>query len=178
MTPSAPGRESAPSSPGAISVRPARLEDLETLALYNEAMALETEGLQLDPVTLRAGIRAVLEEPARGRYFVAERSGRLAGALLLTHEWSDWRNALFLWIQSVYVDPLHRRRGVFTALYRHAAELASAPGHCGLRLYMDAHNATARATYERLGMRHENYLVFETRDPLRGEPTDRAPAEP
>jgi len=150
-------------------VREARLEDLETLARFNEAMALETEGIRLDPAVVRAGVRAVFEDPSRGRYFVAERAGQVAGSLLITYEWSDWRNANFLWIQSVYVDPAHRRRGVFTGLYRHVERLASSPGHSGLRLYMDAANEAARKTYERLGMSHRHYLVFETRDPLRGD---------
>ena len=150
-----------------ITVRDARLKDAEIIALFNEAMALETEGLRLDPGVIRAGVEAVLRDPSKGRYFVAERGGRVAGALLITYEWSDWRNAMFIWLQSVYVDPAHRRRGVFARLHGRVADLASSPGHCGVRLYMDAHNASARAAYERLGMRHENYVVFETRDRLR-----------
>lgn len=150
-----------------ITVRYAFPSDVEVLALFNEAMALETEGIRLDPAVIRAGVRAVLEDPSKGRYLVAERAGRIAGALLVTYEWSDWRNGMFLWLQSVYVDPIDRKRGVFTRLYRHLEDLASAPGRCGLRLYMDAHNGAARAAYERLGMRHGNYLVFETKDRLR-----------
>ena len=150
-----------------ITVRDAAPGDAEVLALFNEAMALETEGIRLDPAAIRAGVRAVLDDPSKGRYLVAERGGRVAGALLITHEWSDWRNGMFLWLQSVYVDPMHRKRGVFTRLFRRTEELASAPGRCGLRLYMDAHNGAARAAYERLGMRHGNYLVFETKDKLR-----------
>lgn len=150
-----------------ITLRDARLDDVEILALFNESMALETEGLRLDPLTIRAGVRAVLEDPTNGRYYIAERQGRVAGALLVTYEWSDWRNGKFLWLQSVYVDPTQRRRGVFSRLYAHVEAIARSPGHCGLRLYMDAHNVSARATYERHGMRHENYLVFETRDLLK-----------
>jgi len=153
--------------PDEITIRDARSADVEVIALFNEAMALETEGLRLDPATIRSGVRAVIDDPSRGRYYVAELQDRVAGALLVTYEWSDWRNAMFLWLQSVYVDPAHRRRGVFSRLYAHVEALARSPGHCGLRLYMDAHNASARAAYERLGMRHENYLVFETRDRLR-----------
>jgi GNAT superfamily N-acetyltransferase len=156
-------------SMSATRVRGARAEDVEALARFNEAMALETEGIRLDPATIRAGVRAVLDDPSRGLYLVAERDGVIAGCLLLTYEWSDWRNALFLWIQSVYVDPAHRRCGVFTALFRRAEEMASAPGHCGLRLYMDSGNAAARRTYERLGLEHRKYLVFETKDSLRAE---------
>ena len=158
-----------PSHEQEITVREARDGDIETLARFNEAMALETEGLRLDPATVRAGVRAVLRDPALGRYHVAERAGRVAGCLMVTYEWSDWRNALFLWIQSVYVDPAQRRGGVFTALYRHVEAIARSPGRCGLRLYMDEGNAGARKSYEALGMRHRGYLVFETPDPLRGE---------
>ena len=152
----------------AISIREARPGDAEPIARFNEAMALETERLRLDPATIRAGVRAVLDDPARGRYFVAEEAGRVVGALMTTYEWSDWRNGTFLWIQSVYVEPAHRRRGVFTALYRRVEEMARSPGYCGLRLYMEAENHGARKTYEALGMTHRSYLVFETRDRLRG----------
>jgi GNAT superfamily N-acetyltransferase len=150
-----------------VTVRPARVEDAETLARFNEAMALETEGLRLDPRAIRSGVRAVFEDPSRGRYFVAERGGKVVGALLITEEWSDWRNSSFIWIQSVYVEPAERRRGVFKSLFRQVEKIGSAPGHCGLRLYMDSHNASARETYERLGLAHRGYLVFESQDPLR-----------
>lgn len=150
-----------------IRMRDARVEDAETIALFNEAMALETEAIRLDPAVVRAGVRAVLDDPAKGRYFVAERGSEIAGALLITYEWSDWRNANFIWLQSVYVAPLHRRAGVFTALYRHVERLGQGAGFCSVRLYMDAGNATARVTYERLGLRHGNYIVFETPDRLR-----------
>ena len=156
------------SIPG-VDVRFARAEDVETIALFNEAMALETEDVRLVPATIRKGVAAVLEDASRGRYLVAERNREVAGCLLLTYEWSDWRNATFLWIQSVYVAPAHRRQGVFTALFRRAEEIASAPGHCGLRLYMDSGNSAARKTYERLGLEHRSYLVFESPDLLRRE---------
>ncbi|HVR76620.1 MAG TPA: GNAT family N-acetyltransferase [Planctomycetota bacterium] len=148
-------------------VRDARPEDAEALARFNEAMALETEGVHLDPSAVRAGVRAVLEDPSKGRYIVAERGGRPAGALLLTYEWSDWRNGMFLWIQSVYVEPAERKKGIFTSLFRQVEEIAARPGHCGVRLYMEADNATARKTYERLGLDLSRYRVFESRDPLR-----------
>jgi GNAT superfamily N-acetyltransferase len=152
---------------GDIQVREARLEDVEAIASFNEAMAWETERLRLDPATIRAGVEAVLTDPAKGRYLVAERGGERAGALLTTFEWSDWRNALYLWIQSVYVAPEHRRRGVFTALFRRVEAIAASPGHCGVRLYMEAHNEGARRTYERLGLAHRKYHVFESADRLR-----------
>jgi GNAT superfamily N-acetyltransferase len=150
-----------------IIVRDARPEDAESIARWNEAMARETEDVRLDPATIRAGVRKVLEDPSRGRYFVAELAGRPAGCLLITYEWSDWRCGTLIWIQSVYVEPEHRRQGVFTALHRHVEGVAAGPGHCGLRLYVDSRNAAAQATYRRLGMEHRGYLVFESRDPLR-----------
>src|SRR2546427_10522405 len=155
--------------PDQVNVRVAGLEDGEILARCNEAMALESEGVRLDPATVRAGVRAVLADPEKGRYFIAERDGQVAGALLITYEWSDWRNACFMWIQSVYVDPAHRRRGVFSSLFRHVEKLASSQGYCGLRLYMDKENSAAWKTYEKLGMSHGSYIVFETPDKLREE---------
>ena len=155
--------------PTTITVRDARPEDAETLARFNEAMALETEGVRLDPAGIRAGVRAVIADPSKGRYFVAEADGRAAGCLMITCEWSDWRNGTYLWIQSVYVEPAFRRRGVFTALYRHVEAIAASPGHCGLRLYVDEGNAAAQAVYRRLGMEHRGYVVFETRDRLRDD---------
>src|SRR5262245_5607718 len=151
----------------AVLIREAQGADAETLARFNEAMALETERLRLDPLTIRAGVRAVLADPARGRYFVAERDGRIAGALLVTYEWSDWRNARFLWLQSVYVEPRERRKGIFTSLFRHLEKLVSRGGHCGLRLYVDKDNAAAREVYRRLGLEHRHYLVLESPDLLR-----------
>jgi GNAT superfamily N-acetyltransferase len=150
-----------------ITVRDARPGDAEVIARFNEAMARETESLTLDPKTIRSGVRAVLADPSKGRYLVADRAGEVAGALLVTYEWSDWRNACYIWLQSVYVHPAHRRRGVFRRLFHHVEKLGSAPGFSGLRLYMDAHNAAARETYQSLGLVHRNYLVFEGRDPLR-----------
>ncbi|WP_028770933.1 GNAT family N-acetyltransferase [Silanimonas lenta] len=149
-------------SPTPITVRPARADELDTLARWAEAMAFETEGKRLDPVTVRAGIAAGLADPAKARYFVAERAGEPVGTLMLTTEWSDWRNAWWWWIQSVYVAPAARRGGVFRALYAEAERLARAtPGVCGLRLYVENDNRRAQATYAALGMEDARYRVFE-----------------
>jgi ribosomal protein S18 acetylase RimI-like enzyme len=145
-----------------IRVREARRDDLETLARWAEAMAWETEQKRLDPITVRRGIAVLFDAPARGRYFVAERHGAAAGALMLTHEWSDWRNADWWWIQSVYVDPAQRRGGVYRALHGHVQALAeAAPGVCGLRLYVENDNTVAQRTYVALGMQDARYRVFE-----------------
>lgn len=145
-----------------IVVRDARPEDAEFLVRGNAAMALETEGLSLDLDRLRAGVHAVFDDPSRGRYFVAELGGRRAGQLMITYEWSDWRNGVFWWIQSVWVEPEARGRGVFRTLYTHVRSLARhTPGVCGLRLYVEKSNERARRVYESCGMRQAAYEMFE-----------------
>lgn len=156
---------------GSIRVRDAADADLPWLADCAAAMALETEHKRLDPAVLRDGIAAGLADPARARYFVAMREQAVAGhesiavaagTLMLTTEWSDWRNGTWWWIQSVYVPPAHRREGVFTALYRHVEALArDAPGVVGLRLYVERGNAGAQRTYASLGMADAGYALFE-----------------
>ena len=144
------------------TVRAAVPADLDALVRFNAAMAQETEGKRLDPARLREGVAAALADPARGRYLVAEQGGRVAGALLLTREWSDWRNGWFWWIQSVYVRPEDRGRGVYRAL--HASVLAEAradAGVCGVRLYVDQDNRAAQATYAAVGMQRTHYLFYE-----------------
>src|SRR5712691_6339755 len=116
-----------------ITIRPARPQDASTLIDFNAAMALETENLKLDRDVLSRGVRAGLANPTEARYFVAELEGRIVGQLMLTLEWSDWRDGEIWWIQSVYVDPDFRRRGVFKSLYRHAEHLAREKGAVGLR---------------------------------------------
>ena len=110
---------------------------------------------------LTAGVRAGLADEAKARYFVAEMDGRVVGQLMLTLEWSDWRNGEIWWIQSVYVHADHRRRGVFKAIYRHVESLAKQSGAVGLRLYVEKHNAAAQSTYASLGMNMAEYLVME-----------------
>lgn len=146
-----------------LRIRDAQPADLEFLARGNEAMALETEHKTLDPQTVRRGVQAVLANPAHGRYFIAEdSSGAPLGQLMVTYEWSDWRNGQFWWFQSVYVLPLARRKGVFQALYDHVDALVrSTPGVCGLRLYVESDNARAQRTYQRCGMHDASYRVME-----------------
>src|SRR4051812_46718597 len=144
-----------------ITIRSAREDDVATLVEFNAAMALETEHLTLDPQILSRGVRAGLADPAKARYFVAEIDDRIVGQLMLTLEWSDWRDGEIWWIQSVYVHPDFRRRGVFKALYRLAQRLARERGAVGLRLYVEKHNVAAQSTYASLGMRMSEYLVME-----------------
>ena len=143
-------------------VRAATPHDLEFLVRGNAQMALETESLALDEDRLRAGVRAVLDNPARGFYLIGELNGQHAGQMLITFEWSDWRNGVFWWIQSVYTTPDSRRRGVFRSLYRHAESLAKQQGDvCGLRLYVEEHNHSAQAIYRKCGMSETPYRMLE-----------------
>jgi GNAT superfamily N-acetyltransferase len=145
-----------------LLIRPARPADLPELVEFNLAMAWETEHKRLDPDVLRRGVAAVFEGSGRGRYLVAVLDGAVQGGLLLTYEWSDWRNGDWWWIQSVYVRAPARGRGVFSALYRAVeAEARATPGVVGLRLYVERDNARAQATYAALGMSAEPYLIYQ-----------------
>lgn len=149
-----------------LIVRPAMPDDLDALVRFSVAMALETEGRRLDEARLRLGTQAVLDAPARGFYVVAEltdRSPRLVvGQLLITFEWSDWRNATFWWIQSVYVDSAWRRRGVYRTMHESILEQARRRGDvCGIRLYVERANAVAKTVYEKVGLGDSSYHVFE-----------------
>lgn len=155
-----------------LRIRDASTADATQLAHWAQAMALETEHRQLDLPTVLAGVTAGIANPDLARYFIAMRDSALAGGetvgvavgtLMLTREWSDWRNADWWWIQSVYVVPEHRRQGVFAALYRHVEQLArAAPGVVGLRLYVERDNASAQRTYAALGMHDAGYRIFES----------------
>ncbi|MGE4070429.1 MAG: GNAT family N-acetyltransferase [Lysobacterales bacterium] len=142
-------------------LRAASPADAETIAQFNCAMALETENKTLDPLRVRDGVQAVIDQPARGFYLLAERDAEVLGGLMVTFEWSDWRNADFWWIQSVYVRPQARRQGIYAALYREIEARARAAGACGLRLYVENDNHSAMATYVRLGMADAHYRVME-----------------
>ena len=148
---------------GEIKVRLANAEDAEFLVHGNAEMALETEHLSLDLDRLRDGVHAVFERPSLGIYFVADVDGRRAGQMLITYEWSDWRNGVFWWVQSVHVEKSFRRQGVFRAIYSHVENMAKAtPGVCGIRLYVENHNSRAQNTYEGVGMTRTAYQLFET----------------
>ena len=146
-----------------VRIRDAEPSDQEFLAHGNEAMALETEHKRLDPATIRRGVASALANPAHGRYFIAEDdAGDAVGQLMITYEWSDWRDGQFWWIQSVYVLPHARRGGVFRALYDHVDTLSrSTPGVIGLRLYVETGNSRAKKTYEALGMHSGHYSFYE-----------------
>jgi GNAT superfamily N-acetyltransferase len=125
-------------------------------------MAQETEGLALDADVVRPGVAAVLADDALGFYLVAEVDGQAAGQLMVTYEWSDWRNGLFWWIQSVFVRLEFRRRGVYSALHRQVAQAArEAGGVCGIRLYVEQDNTIAQQVYESLEMHRTRYQMYE-----------------
>lgn len=127
----------------------------------NARMALETEGIELDRTRLRSGVTAVFADNSRGFYLIAEFGGVRAGQMMITYEWSDWRNAAFWWIQSVYTIPEQRGRGVFRALYKHVETMARSDGACGLRLYVETHNQRAQEIYRQCGMQEANYRLYE-----------------
>jgi len=144
-------------------IRDAAPADASTIAAYNSHMAEETEGRKLDSDLIGPGVGEILGDKTKGRYWVAESRGNIVGQLMVTYEWSDWRNATIWWIQSVYVPLEYRRKGVFSALYRHVESLAAAePGVCGLRLYVETNNHRAQETYKALGMIKPSYLVMES----------------
>ncbi|MEX2489809.1 MAG: GNAT family N-acetyltransferase [Pseudomonadales bacterium] len=145
-----------------IEVNFARPEDAAVIADFNQAMALETENKDLDHSTLLSGVTSVFENKDLGFYLVARVAGAVVGCLLVTTEWSDWRNGMFWWIQSVYVAPGSRGKGVFSALYSHVShEARSRSDVCGLRLYVEKENERARRTYLRLGMTETDYRLLE-----------------
>ncbi len=151
-----------------ILVRRAERADVGTLVEFNAAMALETEGKALDRARLAAGTRAVFEDEQRGFYVVASRAGALVGCLLVTREWSDWRNGWFWWIQSVYVVQSARRSGIYRTMYQWLEAQARTVGAggdgsnvVGLRLYVESENLAAMASYTALGMQRARYQLFE-----------------
>lgn len=145
-----------------LQIRLAEPADAETIAQFNQRLAWESEQIRLDPATVLCGVRALLADPGRGRYYVACDGPRIVGQLMHTWEWSDWRNGQIWWLQSVYVDESVRRRGVFRRLFEHAREEARVdPEVVGIRLYVEGHNAPAHRTYEKLGFRQAGYFVME-----------------
>jgi ribosomal protein S18 acetylase RimI-like enzyme len=145
-----------------LVLRPARPNDVDVIIDFNARLAWETEQKRLDPATLRAGVRTMLDDSTKGRYFVAERDGVVVGQLGITLEWSDWRNGDFWWIQSVYVAADARRQGVFRRLYEHVIAAAQADGRViGVRLYVERDNHAAQAVYRSLGLHETHYLLLE-----------------
>jgi GNAT superfamily N-acetyltransferase len=136
--------------------------DAKTIAEFNQQMAIETEDKQLDSETILAGVEGMINDKSLGFYLVACIDSHVVGCLGITTEWSDWRNGLFWWIQSVYVPPEYRRHGAFSSLYRYVIDLAKKQGNvCGIRLYAEKENERALRTYFRLGMVETEYRILE-----------------
>lgn len=145
-----------------ITYRDAVPADANTILDFQIAMALETEDVTLPREVTEQGIHAVFADPSKGRYFVAEEEGVVIASLMITYEWSDWRNGTVWWIQSVYVKPEARKRGIYAGLYEHVkAMVEQEPAIRGIRLYVDNRNKPAQEVYARLGMEGEHYRVFE-----------------
>jgi GNAT superfamily N-acetyltransferase len=145
-----------------VQIRLATEEDKDVIAGFQLKMALETEDLRLDEKTVREGVLGVFRDPSKGKYFVATEDQQIIASTLLTNEWSDWRNQWFLWIQSVYVLPEKRGKGVFRKIYETIKEMVRADGNiAGLKLYVDSENESAIATYKAIGMDGEHYKLFE-----------------
>lgn len=145
-----------------LIIRPAEARDREALVAFNRAMAKETEAVDLAVEVVSAGVAALMKRPQYGFYLVAETQGEAVGGLMVTYEWSDWRNGLFWWIQSVYVTPAHRGKGIYPRLYAEVKRRAAEQGEvCGFRLYVERDNQRAQRTYRSLGMTETRYRVFE-----------------
>lgn len=145
-----------------IIVRIAKSEDATSLVEFNQAMALETEGKMLDSDILRNGVEAVFRGERKGFYVVAESAGKIAGGLMITYEWSDWRNSWFWWIQSVYLLPDFRGRKIYSMLYEFVKNQAQERKDvCGFRLYVEKENVKAQKVYEKLGMEASHYIMYE-----------------
>jgi GNAT superfamily N-acetyltransferase len=150
-----------------LNIRLARPEDAATIASFSAAMALETEGRRLDLDRLYEGTLAILNSPEHGFFMVAEleQAGdrQLLGQLMITFEWSDWRNGVFWWIQSVYVDPVWRRQSIFRRMHETVMATAkTSPNVCGIRLYVKESNDVAQAVYRKVGLAPSSYAIFET----------------
>ena len=144
-----------------ITIRKATPEDSSTIIDFQKKMAWETEQVTLLPEIIDKGVNAVFTNPARGQYWVAEENGNIVASLLITYEWSDWRNTNVWWLQSVYVRQPFRRTGIFRSMYSFIKDEADKQGVAGLRLYVETNNSSAQKTYEALGMMSEHYTMYE-----------------
>lgn len=150
-----------------ISIREANHSDASYIIDFQLRMALETENLKLNEQILTEGVKQLFDDPAKGKYYIAEVNGAVAGCLMTTYEWSDWRCGNVLWIQSVYIDSAYRGKGVYKKLYDHIKGIVIKPGseYRGIRLYVDKTNRLAQNVYEKLGMNGEHYQVYEWMKP-------------
>lgn len=143
-------------------IRKARIEDLEYIVKFNYNLAKETENKELNLEILTKGVQAILNDSTKGQYYVYEINEKIVGQIMYTYEWSDWRNGMFLWVQSVYVDAEYRRKGIFKEMYTYVREICDEEGGLvGIRLYVEKENLDAKSTYKSLGMQECNYHMYE-----------------
>lgn len=144
-----------------VQIKQGTLHEVCDIAQFQVDMAFESENTLLDINTLIPGVKAAITDPQKGTYLVAIDNGQAIGSLLLTKEWSDWNNSYYWWIQSVYVKPEHRRKGIYRSLYAKAKEMARQDGAAQIRLYVDKTNLRGQQTYQALGMQESHYLMYE-----------------
>lgn len=145
-----------------ITIQKAVIENLEVLVDFQQRLALESESIRLNAETLRKGMIAMFADPSKGIYYVVEEEGRIIGCHMITYEWSDWRNGMVWWLQSVYVTETHRRKGIFKMMYDNLIDIIKKdPQLIGLRLYVDKSNERALQVYQTMGMDGSHYTVYE-----------------
>ena len=144
-----------------LTITRGKASDIDAIVRFQADMAMESEGTVLDKDTLTNGVTAAFNDEQRGIYLVARAEGKPIGSLMLTREWSDWNNQWYWWIQSVYVMPEYRKKGVYKAMYATLKDMAQENGVSQIRLYADRTNLSAQQVYQRLGMRESHYLMFE-----------------
>jgi len=145
-----------------IKVRAANILESKSIINFQINMAFETENVKLEKSSVKKGINAVFKDSSKGKYYVAEENDRIVGSLLTTNEWSDWKNGIILWIQSVYIIPEYRRKGIFKLMYSYLKKMVEESDELiGLKLYVNKTNIVAQKTYEKIGMDCEHYKLFE-----------------
>ena len=145
-----------------IKIRKASINDLKTLINFQIEMAVETENFKLNNENVKRGVKAVFNNSSKGEYYIAEEKNKIIGSFLITPEWSDWKNGTILWIQSVFVIPEYRKKGVFKKMYIHMKRIVdNSEKYLGLRLYVNKKNIVAQKTYEKIGMDNKRYKIYE-----------------
>lgn len=145
-----------------MGIRKANLNDIETISKFNYNLAYETENKKLDMNILKKGVENLIKDNSKGQYYVYIADEKIVGQIMYTYEWSDWRNKMFLWVQSVYVDKEYRQMGVFKSLYNHVKSFCDNDDSIGgIRLYVEKQNKNAQNIYKSLGMIECEYDMYE-----------------
>ncbi len=145
-----------------IKIREATTKDISLIVSFQLKMAMESEEMLLDKAILENGVNAVFEDQNKGRYYVAGFENQIVGSMLNTYEWSDWRNGIIIWFQSVYVMPEYRKNGIFKNMYQHIKNIVEKNDqYKGMRLYVDVGNLKAQKVYADMGMVGDHYFTYE-----------------